>query len=131
MVRLRHRPKAATAVKQAVLLIPVCEYTSHEHCGYLELNDLTGRVLNDPTLELLKRTAVSQANAGVDIIAPSGMMDGFERFAQGWIGFSRHADSVAAKYASSYYGPFRDAVESQFPSDRRTYQMDPGNAREL
>jgi len=59
------------------VLIPVCEYTSHEHCGYLELNDLTGRVLNDPTLELLKRTAVSQANAGVDIIAPSGMMDGF------------------------------------------------------
>jgi hypothetical protein len=55
----------------------LCEYTSHGHCGYLEVGDLTGRVLNDPTLELLKKTAVSQAKAGADIIAPSGMMDGF------------------------------------------------------
>jgi len=75
--------KAATAVKEAVPELVViadtclCEYTSHGHCGYLEVGDLTGRVLNDPTLELLKKTAVSQAKAGADIIAPSGMMDGF------------------------------------------------------
>jgi porphobilinogen synthase len=75
--------KATEAVKAAVpdLVVIVdtclCEYTSHGHCGYLETGDLSGRVLNDPTLELLKKTAVSQANAGADIIAPSGMMDGF------------------------------------------------------
>ena len=75
--------KATEAVKAAVpdLIVTVdtclCEYTSHGHCGYLDVGDLTGRVLNDPTLELLKKTAVSQANAGADIIAPSGMMDGF------------------------------------------------------
>jgi porphobilinogen synthase len=75
--------KAATAVKAAVPDLIViadtclCEYTSHGHCGYLQVGDLTGRVLNDPTLELLKKTAVSQAKAGADIIAPSGMMDGF------------------------------------------------------
>lgn len=133
--------KAATAVKQAVPDLIViadtclCEYTTHGHCGYLELNDLTGRVLNDPTLELLKKTAVSQANAGVDIIAPSGMMDGFVwaiRTALDEAGFSDTPIlSYAAKYASAYYGPFRDAAESapQF-GDRRTYQMDAGNARE-
>ena len=75
--------KAATAVKEAVPGLVViadtclCEYTPHGHCGYLQTGDLVGRVLNDPTLELLKKTAVSQAQAGVDIIAPSGMMDGF------------------------------------------------------
>ncbi|MFN5594589.1 MAG: porphobilinogen synthase, partial [Aphanizomenon sp.] len=75
--------KAATAVKNAVpdLIVMadtcLCEYTSHGHCGYLQVGDLTGKVLNDPTLELLKKTAVSQAQAGADIIAPSGMMDGF------------------------------------------------------
>ncbi|MEL6247703.1 MAG: porphobilinogen synthase, partial [Cyanobacteria bacterium J06627_15] len=75
--------KATEAIKKAVpdLIVVVdtclCEYTAHGHCGYLEVGDLTGRVLNDPTLELLKKTAVSQANAGADIIAPSGMMDGF------------------------------------------------------
>ena len=75
--------KAAEAVKKAVPDLIViadtclCEYTSHGHCGYLEVGDLTGRVLNDPTLTLLGKTAVSQAQAGVDIIAPSGMMDGF------------------------------------------------------
>ncbi|MBD2096704.1 porphobilinogen synthase [Trichocoleus sp. FACHB-591] len=133
--------KAASAVKQAVPDLIViadtclCEYTNHGHCGYLELGDLTGRVLNDPTLELLKKTAVAQANAGVDIIAPSGMMDGFVqaiRAALDEAGFEGIPIlSYAAKYASAYYGPFRDAAEStpQF-GDRRTYQMDPGNARE-
>ncbi len=133
--------KAATAVKEAVpdLIVIVdtclCEYTDHGHCGYLEVGDLTGRVLNDPTLELLKKTAVSQAKAGADIIAPSGMMDGFVgaiREALDEAGFNDIPIlSYAAKYSSSYYGPFRDAADSspQF-GDRRTYQMDPGNARE-
>jgi porphobilinogen synthase len=133
--------KAATAVKEAVPDLVViadtclCEYTPHGHCGYLQTGDLVGRVLNDPTLELLKKTAVSQAKAGADIIAPSGMMDGFVtsiRQALDEAGFENIPIlSYAAKYASAYYGPFRDAAESA-PSygDRRTYQMDPGNARE-
>lgn len=133
--------QAATAVKQAVPDLIViadtclCEYTSHGHCGYLEVGDLTGRVLNDPTLELLKKTAVSQANAGADIIAPSGMMDGFVQAIREGLDAAGFVDtpilSYAAKYASAYYGPFRDAAESapQF-GDRRTYQMDPGNSRE-
>ena len=133
--------KAATAVKNAVPDLVViadtclCEYTSHGHCGYLQTGDLTGRVLNDPTLELLKKTAVSQANAGVDIIAPSGMMDGFVTTIREGLDEAGFEDipilSYAAKYASAYYGPFRDAADSspQF-GDRRTYQMDPGNGRE-
>jgi porphobilinogen synthase len=128
-------------VKQAVpelIIIAdtcLCEYTSHGHCGYLEVGDLTGRVLNDPTLELLKKTAISQAQAGVDIIAPSGMMDGFVQAIRIGLDEAGHLDtpilSYTAKYASSYYGPFRDAAEStpQF-GDRRTYQMDSGNTRE-
>jgi len=133
--------KAATAVKEAVPELVViadtclCEYTSHGHCGYLEVGDLTGRVLNDPTLELLKKTAVSQAKAGADIIAPSGMMDGFVQAIREGLDEAGFEDtpilSYAAKYASAYYGPFRDAADSapQF-GDRRTYQMDPANARE-
>lgn len=133
--------KAATAVKAAVPDLVViadtclCEYTSHGHCGYLEVGDLTGRVLNDPTLELLKKTAVSQAQAGADIIAPSGMMDGFVQAIREGLDAAGFEDtpilSYAAKYASAYYGPFRDAADSapQF-GDRRTYQMDPANARE-
>jgi porphobilinogen synthase len=138
---LRHCQKAATAVKEAVPELVViadtclCEYTSHGHCGYLEVGDLTGRVLNDPTLELLKKTAVSQAKAGADIIAPSGMMDGFVQAIRAGLDEAGFEDtpilSYAAKYASAYYGPFRDAADSapQF-GDRRTYQMDPANARE-
>ena len=133
--------KAATAIKESVpelLVIAdtcLCEYTPHGHCGYLETGDLTGRVLNDPTLELLKKTAVSQANAGADIIAPSGMMDGFVTAIREGLdeaGFiNTPVLSYAAKYASAYYGPFRDAAESA-PSfgDRRTYQMDPANGTE-
>jgi porphobilinogen synthase len=133
--------QAATAVKAAVpdLVVIVdtclCEYTSHGHCGYLEVGDLTGRVLNDPTLELLKKTAVSQVNAGADIIAPSGMMDGFVQAIRSGLDSAGFEDipilSYAAKYASAYYGPFRDAAEStpQF-GDRRTYQMDPANGQE-
>ncbi len=133
--------KAAAAVKKAVPELIViadtclCEYTSHGHCGYLEVGDLTGRVLNDPTLTLLGKTAVSQAQAGVDIIAPSGMMDGFVQGIRQALDTAGFQDipilSYAAKYASAYYGPFRDAADStpQF-GDRRTYQMDPGNSRE-
>ncbi len=133
--------KAATAVKEAVPDLVIiadtclCEYTSHGHCGYLEVGDLSGRVLNDPTLELLKKTAVSQAKAGADIIAPSGMMDGFVQAIRTGLdeaGFKETPIlSYAAKYASSYYGPFRDAADSapQF-GDRRTYQMDPANGQE-
>jgi porphobilinogen synthase len=133
--------KATEAVKKAVpdLVVIVdtclCEYTNHGHCGYLETGDLTGRVLNDPTLELLKKTAVSQANAGADVIAPSGMMDGFVQAIREALDDHDFQNipilSYAAKYASAYYGPFRDAADSspQF-GDRRTYQMDPGNSRE-
>jgi porphobilinogen synthase len=133
--------QATEAVKKAVpdLIVMVdtclCEYTSHGHCGYLEVGDLSGRVLNDPTLELLKKTAVAQANAGADIIAPSGMMDGFVGAIRQGLDSAGFEDipimSYAAKYASAYYGPFRDAADSapQF-GDRRTYQMDPGNGRE-
>jgi len=133
--------KATTAVKEAVpdLLVIVdtclCEYTTSGHCGYLEVGDLTGRVLNDPTLDLLKKTAISQANAGADVIAPSGMMDGFVQAIRSGLdgaGFENIPIlSYAAKYASAYYGPFRDAAESapQF-GDRRTYQMDPANGLE-
>jgi porphobilinogen synthase len=133
--------QATEAVKKAVpdLIVMVdtclCEYTSHGHCGYLEVGDLSGRVLNDPTLELLKKTAVAQAQAGADIIAPSGMMDGFVGAIRQGLDAAGFEDipimSYAAKYASAYYGPFRDAADSapQF-GDRRTYQMDPGNGRE-
>ena len=133
--------KAATAIKEAVpnlLVIAdtcLCEYTTHGHCGYLETGDLTGRVLNDPTLELLKKTAVSQAQAGADIIAPSGMMDGFVTAIRSGLDEAGFQDipilSYAAKYASAYYGPFRDAADSA-PSfgDRRTYQMNPANGTE-
>ena len=133
--------QATEAVKKAVpdLIVIVdtclCEYTSHGHCGYLEVGDLSGRVLNDPTLELLKKTAVAQAKAGADIIAPSGMMDGFVGAIREGLDSAGFEDipimSYAAKYASAYYGPFRDAADSapQF-GDRRTYQMDPGNGRE-
>lgn len=133
--------KAATAVKEAVPDLVViadtclCEYTPHGHCGYLEVGDLSGKVLNDPTLELLKKTAVSQAQAGADIIAPSGMMDGFVTAIRQGLDEAGFQDtpilSYAAKYASAYYGPFRDAAESspQF-GDRRTYQMDPANGTE-
>ncbi|WP_027409488.1 porphobilinogen synthase [Anoxybacteroides tepidamans] len=109
----------------------LCEYTSHGHCGVVE-ND---EVLNDPSLELLVKTAVSQAKAGADIIAPSNMMDGFvAAIRQGLdeAGFA-HVPimSYAVKYASAFYGPFRDAANSapQF-GDRKTYQMDPANRLE-
>lgn len=109
----------------------LCEYTDHGHCGVVHGEN----VLNDPSLELLVKTAVSQAKAGADIIAPSNMMDGFViAIRQGLdaAGFEHiPIMSYAVKYASAYYGPFRDAADSapQF-GDRKTYQMDPANRME-
>jgi porphobilinogen synthase len=108
-----------------------CEYTSHGHCGIVR----DGRIVNDPTLELLARTAVSHAEAGADMVAPSDMMDGRVlaiREALDRAGFIEVPIlSYAAKYASAFYGPFREAAESA-PAfgDRRSHQMDPGNRRE-
>jgi len=110
-----------------------CEYTSHGHCGLLEEQNGVKDVANDPTLELLGKQAVSHARAGADLVAPSGMMDGMVgaiRYALDHAGYSHlPLMSYAAKYASAFYGPFRDAAESapQF-GDRRTYQMDPAAA---
>jgi porphobilinogen synthase len=107
----------------------LCEYTSHGHCGLLQDGDRQGVVLNDPTLELLSKTAVSHAGAGADMIAPSDMMDGRILAVRGALDAAGFTDlpimSYAAKYASAFYGPFRDAAGSapQF-GDRRTYQMD-------
>jgi porphobilinogen synthase len=120
-------------VKDVVVIADncLCEYTDHGHCGVIS----EGEVLNDPTLDLLARTAVSQAEAGADIIAPSNMMDGFVaaiRDALDGAGFEQiPIMSYAVKYASGFYGPFREAAQSapQF-GDRRGYQMDPANARE-
>jgi porphobilinogen synthase len=129
--------KAVRALKREVpkLLVVTdvcnCEYTSHGHCGLVK----DGEVQNDPTLEWLAKAAVSHARAGADIVAPSDMMDGRVaaiRKALDAAGFSNTPIiSYAAKFASVFYGPFREAAEStpQF-GDRRSYQMDPANARE-
>lgn len=109
----------------------MCEYTSHGHCGIVK----DGQVENDPTLDLLAKEAVSHARAGADMVAPSDMMDGrigAIRSALDEEGFAEvPIMSYAAKYASAFYGPFREAAEStpQF-GDRRSYQMDPANRRE-
>ncbi len=129
--------QAVRAIKDSVTDLLVitdtclCEYTSHGHCGVVE----HGSVKNDPTIELLAKAAVSQAEAGADMIAPSDMMDGRVaaiREALDTDGFEEVAImAYAAKYASSFYGPFREAAKAtpQF-GDRRTYQMDPANAAE-
>jgi porphobilinogen synthase len=108
-----------------------CEYTTHGHCGVIR----DGSVDNDATLEILSRAAVSHASAGADIIAPSGMMDGMVAAIRTALDASGHTDeailSYAVKYASAFYGPFREAAQSA-PAfgDRRQYQMDPANVRE-
>jgi len=129
--------QAIRAIKDSVSDLAVitdvclCEYTSHGHCGVVE----EGRVKNDPSLELLARTAVSHAAAGADMVAPSDMMDGRVgaiRESLDEAGFEETPIlAYAAKYASAFYGPFREAAESapQF-GDRRSYQMDPANADE-
>jgi porphobilinogen synthase len=130
--------RAIAALKDAspelVIMTDVClcEYTDHGHCGLL---DESGYVLNDETLELLGRIAVSHGEAGADVVAPSGMIDGMVgaiRAALDGEGLQRVAIlSYAVKYASAFYGPFREAAEGA-PAfgDRRSHQMDPGNARE-
>jgi porphobilinogen synthase len=129
--------QAIGALKQEVPELVVvtdvclCEYTDHGHCGVLD----SERVVNDPTLDVLAQVAVSHAAAGADIVAPSGMMDGAVRALRGALdgqGFAEVAVlAYSAKYASGFYGPFRDAADSppRF-GDRRSYQMDPANARE-
>src|ERR1044071_3288578 len=129
--------EAIRAVKRAVPEMIViadtclCEYTSHGHCGVVR----QGEVLNDESLELIARTAVSQAEAGADIVAPSAMMDGQVgaiREALDGAGLESVAVmSYAVKYASAFYGPFREAADSAPAfADRRAYQMDAANARE-
>ncbi|WP_373687618.1 porphobilinogen synthase [Virgibacillus proomii] len=109
----------------------LCEYTSHGHCGVIHNHDVD----NDASLKLLAKTAVSQAKAGADIIAPSNMMDGFVAVIRKALDEAGYTEipimSYAVKYASSFYGPFRDAADStpQF-GDRKTYQMDPANRLE-
>ena len=109
----------------------LCEYTSHGHCGVVE----DGRVKNDPSLELIARTAVSHAEAGADMVAPSDMMDGRVAAIREGLDEAGFPETpimaYSAKYASAFYGPFREAADStpQF-GDRRSYQMDPANAVE-
>ena len=129
--------QAIRAIKKAELNLVVitdvclCEYTSHGHCGLIENND----VANDPTLELLAQEALSHAQAGADIVAPSDMMDGRVKAIRTILDDNRYSDipilSYAAKYCSGFYGPFREAAESapKF-GDRRSYQMDPANRLE-
>lgn len=113
----------------------LCEYTSHGHCGVVGKSPRGTEILNDPTLKLLARTAVSHADAGADIVAPSDMMDGRVAAIRAALDKEGHTEttilSYAAKYASAFYGPFRQAAESapKF-GDRRTHQMDPANAEE-
>ncbi|MGZ4359844.1 MAG: porphobilinogen synthase [Gaiellaceae bacterium] len=129
--------QALHALRQAcpglVLLTDVClcEYTSHGHCGVVA----DGEIANDPTLDLLARTAVSHVEAGADAVCPSDMMDGRVAAIRSALDEAGHAQvpivSYAAKYASAFYGPFREAAEST-PAfgDRRSHQMDPANVRE-
>ena len=109
----------------------LCEYTDHGHCGVVH----GGTIDNDETLGLLSKTAVSQAEAGADIVAPSGMMDGQVKAIRAGLDEGGYTDttimSYSAKYASSFYGPFREAAEcAPVWGDRRSYQMDPPNRRE-
>jgi len=125
------RIKERTPDMLVITDVCACEYTDHGHCGIL----IDGEVDNDATLPLLARTAVSHADSGADIVAPSDMMDGRVAVIRRALDRSGHSStpvmSYAAKYSSAYYGPFREAAEST-PAfgDRRSHQMDPGNARE-
>ncbi len=107
------------------------EFTDHGHCGVL---DAQGRIDNDATLEVYGRMAVAQAEAGAHVVGPSGMMDGQVAVVREALDATDHLDVVilayAAKYASAFYGPFREAVDSSLQGDRRTYQQDPANRRE-
>ncbi len=129
--------QAVRAVKDAlpdlvvVTDVCLCEYTSHGHCGVVK----DDRLLNDPTLDLLAKTALSQVESGSDIVAPSGMMDGQVKIIRQTLDTNGYDNipiiAYSAKYASSFYGPFREAADSapQF-GDRKSYQMDPANVQE-
>ncbi len=129
--------RAVSALKERFPALAVitdvclCEYTSHGHCGLIQGHE----VQNDPTLELLARTALSHAEAGADVVAPSDMMDGRVLAIRETLDENGYSHvpvlSYAVKYASAFYGPFREAAESapQF-GDRKSYQMDPANGRE-
>ncbi len=131
--------KAVRAIKKKVgddlIVITdlcLCEYTSHGHCGMISEKH---EILNDPTLDILGKTAVSHARAGADIVAPSGMMDGMVGAIRSALDDNDFKDtpimSYAAKYCSVFYGPFREAASSGFSfGDRASYQMDPGNSDE-
>jgi porphobilinogen synthase len=128
--------KAVAAIKETTGLVVItdlclCEYTSHGHCGLVRGE----KVLNDETLPILGETAVAQAAAGADIVAPSGMMDHMVRAIRAALDLDGYTDtpilSYAAKYASTFYGPFREAAESGYSwGDRKGYQMNPANFAE-
>ncbi|MBV9489017.1 MAG: porphobilinogen synthase, partial [Verrucomicrobia bacterium] len=127
--------KRAVSGLTVITDVCLCEYTSHGHCGVVEGHAGDYRVVNDTSVELLARTALSHADAGADVVAPSDMMDGRVGAIRSTLDHHGHQEvavmSYAAKFCSAFYGPFRDAAESapQF-GDRRTYQMDPANALE-
>jgi porphobilinogen synthase len=116
-----------------VIMSDLCldEFTDHGHCGVL---DAEGNVDNDATLEVYAEMAVAQATAGAHVLGPSGMMDGQVGVVRSALDEAGFVDTsilaYSAKYASAFYGPFRDAVDSQLKGDRKTYQQDPGNIRE-
>lgn len=119
--------------EDTVLMADTCldEFTDHGHCGVL---DATGRVDNDATNRRYVELAVAQADSGAHVVSPSGMMDGQVGAIRAGLEAAGHVDTVilayAAKFASGFYGPFREAVSSSLQGDRRTYQQEPGNARE-
>lgn len=130
--------RAITACREAVgddlvIMADVCldEFTSHGHCGFLAED---GRVINDETCDAYAQQAVAQARAGTHVVAPSGMMDGQIRVIRAGLDAAGFEDvgilAYSAKYASAFYGPFREAVGSSLQGDRRTYQQDPANRRE-
>lgn len=133
--------KAAVPELVVITDVCLCEYTDHGHCGILNRGEYFSSafpndyLLNDPTLDILGKVAVSHAQAGADVVAPSGMMDGMVRTIRIALDNEGYVNlpilSYAVKYASAYYGPFRDAAESP-PSfgDRKSHQMDPANSRE-
>ena len=124
--------KAAAPDLVVITDVCLCEYTDHGHCGLLNEQ---GEILNDPTLDILVRAAISHVQAGADIVAPSGMMDGMVQAIRSGLDNAGYSHipimSYAVKYASAYYGPFRDAAEGapRF-GDRKSHQLDPANARE-
>lgn len=127
------RDAVAEAGDELLVMSDLCidEFTDHGHCGVL---DSEGRVDNDATLEVYAEMAVAQASAGADVVGPSGMMDGQVGAIRTALDTAGHIDTVilayTAKYASAFFGPFREAVSSSLTGDRKTYQQDPANGRE-